>query len=1073
MSSITLTETSGTKATWTIQDSPWSKSVTGSSVALSVPSLKAKYVYSGKNKGGIGVLGTLRAGSNVSGTIEYYYGTWKTSGSDQGFYAKAMTSGTFYNLTLRSGSAPTIQTSSVFNSNNKTARTVGVNFVTHQLFYISSKNDTSLEGHGDTTAAKTFSSTGTLTLNVPPTASVGELSASMRYDPSEIVDDYYTKITRVSVQVENAQAYYGGDFSDDSVYQAGIKFEIGDQSHTIHESGLLYIDLDTAGTFTPKVTVTDSRGQTYVKTFSPITVKECSMPTAVVSDLSIDTTTCYSNITNARVTISNSTAYHEGTITQTRLSVGDDVASGDGDGVLTVRLTKNGTFTPKVFITDSNDLTTEYTLETITVNQYTANISNIVAERISNDDEDHPGTQSDIGINAMVAATIDYPNPPPLNFIKEPLVTIDGNEYNAYIPSEDTEPSSGKLYYEKVYTRSYELKSVTPDDTEFDIDWDVLLNAFANGHTIPDYRILLRVAAIVDGDQRGPITIYGDNASTGDAWRTTIILPNQWENYGINSITIQSLKLCTIKTICTSSYEYVLVENTTGKNPYLEGWYEKSIVDWYLDWTPLDGFIGEKIDFNKYDLSNYHDIVTNGTTMYSLTDDTEPVTEKTYYEVTLGRDAYFRLYITWGGGYTVHIEPFPKVRAWKPEYMKFELDEEIQTIPFSSFVGTESGDNQYEYYLDGHYGSLFEDNSDIEIGYSVGSGLSFDDIDMDTITINSDDILDPNELEIPVYDLNAPTIAASVTVVSGDISEKNPSEEGWYTHVPYITTPVTLYGNVKYMFDSGTTYNIGVQATTGLAKTTTEYTNIPQSFFLLSAKAGGKSLGIGMKPPEGDEIDGLHVSMNTVFYENVIFQKMAGVIQMFAGSTEPTGWLFCDGSEYLKTDYPILYAAIGDTYGDTTKGAIAPSDSDHFRVPDFQGRVGVGVGESTATGHTAHTLGQEDGQETVTLTYAQSGLPAHTHSFTQPKIPNHYHNMGTRFSDGSGSNNAYQYSANRKASSRNTNTDGGGGRCTEGAVGAVSGGAQDASSAHTNMPPFIAINYIIATGEMYGDDVES
>lgn len=1071
MSTITLTESSGTKSTWTLQDVPWSKDVTGSSVTLNLPAFKAKYVYSGKNRGAISVVGTLRVGSNVSSSIMHYYGTF----SGNSLFTKAMTSGTLYNLTHRSGSAPTVQTDSIFNANNRTSRTVDVNFVTTSLAYFSNKNDTSLEGHGDTTAAKTFSATGKLTLNVPPTANIGELLASKRHDSSEIMDDYYTKVTRVSVPIQDAQAYYGGDFLDDSVYPAGIKFEIGNQSRTIHDSDTVYIDLDTAGTFTPKVTVTDSRGQTYIKTFPQITVKECSTPTAVVSDLSIDTNVCYSNITNARVTISDATAYHEGTITQTRLSVGDDVASGDGDGVLTVRLTKNGTFTPKVSITDSNDLTTEYTLKTITVNQYTANMSNIVAERISNDDEDHPGTQSDIGINAMVAATIDYPNPPPLNFIKEPLVTIDGNEYNAYIPSEDTEPSSGKLYYEKVYTRSYELESVTPDDTEFDIDWDALLNALANGHTIPDYRILMRVVAIVDGDQRGPIIVYGDNASTGDAWRTKTILPDQWEDCGINSITIQSLKACSIKTICTSSYEYVLVENTTGKNPYLEEWYEKSIVDWYLDWTPLDGFVGDKIDFDKYNLNNYHDIVSNGSTgtMYSLTDDTEPSTGKTYYEVTLGRDAYFRLYITWGGGYTVHIEPFPKVRAWEPEYLKFEIDGEVRTVPFSDFIGTESGDNQYEYYLDGHYESLFEDNSDIEIGYSVGSGLSFDDIDMDTITINSDDILDPNELEIPVYDLNAPTIADSVTVVSGDISEKNPSEEGWYTHVPYITTPVTLYGNVKYMFDSGTTYNIGVQATTDLAKTTTEYTNLPQSFFLLSAKAGGKSLGIGMKPPEGDEIDGLHVSMNTVFYENVIFQKMAGVIQMFAGSTEPTGWLFCDGSEYLKTDYPILYAAIGDTYGDTTKGAIAPSDSDHFRVPDFQGRVGVGVGESTATGHTAHTLGQEDGQETVTLTYAQSGLPAHTHSFTQPKIPNHYHNMGTRFSDGSGSDNAYQYSANRKASSRNTNTDGGGGACTGGAVGAVSGGAQNASSAHTNMPPFIAINYIIATGEMYGDDVES
>lgn len=105
-----------------------------------------------------------------------------------------------------------------------------------------------------------------------------------------------------------------------------------------------------------------------------------------------------------------------------------------------------------------------------------------------------------------------------------------------------------------------------------------------------------------------------------------------------------------------------------------------------------------------------------------------------------------------------------------------------------------------------------------------------------------------------------------------------------------------------------------------------------------------------------------------------------------------------------------------------------------------------------------HALGATGGAETVTLTAAQSGLPAHTHGFTQPKIPNHSHGMGNVWSSGSGSNNAYTMTGNRARTTINTATDGGGGACTGGAVGAVTGGAKDASAAHENMPPYKVVN---------------
>ena len=40
-----------------------------------------------------------------------------------------------------------------------------------------------------------------------------------------------------------------------------------------------------------------------------------------------------------------------------------------------------------------------------------------------------------------------------------------------------------------------------------------------------------------------------------------------------------------------------------------------------------------------------------------------------------------------------------------------------------------------------------------------------------------------------------------------------------------------------------------------------------------------------------------------------------GVVQAFAGSTTPTGWLLCDGSAVSRTTYADLFAVIGTTYG--------------------------------------------------------------------------------------------------------------------------------------------------------------
>lgn len=96
-----------------------------------------------------------------------------------------------------------------------------------------------------------------------------------------------------------------------------------------------------------------------------------------------------------------------------------------------------------------------------------------------------------------------------------------------------------------------------------------------------------------------------------------------------------------------------------------------------------------------------------------------------------------------------------------------------------------------------------------------------------------------------------------------------------------------------------------------------------------------------------------------------------GVIDMFAGSIAPNGWLICDGSIVSRKTYSDLFKVIGTTYG-------TGNSNDTFNLPDMRGRFAMGAG--TGSGLTARTLGANYGAESVTLD--NTSLPVHAHSNT-------------------------------------------------------------------------------------------
>lgn len=91
---------------------------------------------------------------------------------------------------------------------------------------------------------------------------------------------------------------------------------------------------------------------------------------------------------------------------------------------------------------------------------------------------------------------------------------------------------------------------------------------------------------------------------------------------------------------------------------------------------------------------------------------------------------------------------------------------------------------------------------------------------------------------------------------------------------------------------------------------------------------GGTLTGdvFGVTPPNGDNSKKL---ATTAFVNaKASVGTPTGVVQAFAGSTTPQGWLLCDGSAVSRTDYAALYAVIGTTYG-------AGDGSTTFNLPNL------------------------------------------------------------------------------------------------------------------------------------------
>lgn len=82
-----------------------------------------------------------------------------------------------------------------------------------------------------------------------------------------------------------------------------------------------------------------------------------------------------------------------------------------------------------------------------------------------------------------------------------------------------------------------------------------------------------------------------------------------------------------------------------------------------------------------------------------------------------------------------------------------------------------------------------------------------------------------------------------------------------------------------------------------------------------------------------------------------------GTITAYGGSTAPSGWLMCDGSEVSRAEYSLLFDVIGTAYGEG-------DGSTTFNLPSMAGRTTIGSSAS-------HALGSTGGEESHELTASE------------------------------------------------------------------------------------------------------
>lgn len=166
-------------------------------------------------------------------------------------------------------------------------------------------------------------------------------------------------------------------------------------------------------------------------------------------------------------------------------------------------------------------------------------------------------------------------------------------------------------------------------------------------------------------------------------------------------------------------------------------------------------------------------------------------------------------------------------------------------------------------------------------------------------------------------------------------------------------------------------------------------------------------------------------------------EPFVGEIRMFAGNFAPRGWAFCDGQLLAVSQNDALFSLLGTIYGGDGRTT--------FGLPDMRGRLPIHAG--TGPGLSPRRLGAKLGSENETLTVNQ--MPSHTHPMRAATTAGTDNNPQGKMTAESPSLDIYVEDSQTVNLSSEAITSVGGSR------------------SHSNLMPFLCINFIIALFGIY------
>jgi microcystin-dependent protein len=172
-------------------------------------------------------------------------------------------------------------------------------------------------------------------------------------------------------------------------------------------------------------------------------------------------------------------------------------------------------------------------------------------------------------------------------------------------------------------------------------------------------------------------------------------------------------------------------------------------------------------------------------------------------------------------------------------------------------------------------------------------------------------------------------------------------------------------------------------------------------------------------------------------------EPFVGQIIMFGGNFAIRGFAMCDGQLLPIAQNTALFSLLGTTYGGDGRTT--------FGLPDLRGRVPMHMG--TGTGLSPRRLGEKSGTETSTLTVSQ--MPSHNHAGVaqaNSEAADSQSPIGNLLAKEAGGVTA-MYSSH--------DPDG------EMSPSALSIAHTGGGQAHSNLPPYQVINFLIALMGIY------